>query len=130
MAWLDFALNPFPELFAAPPGGVCMKAKDALLTKRRTDDQIAVAYEYLTRTDHDVMRGMLGLATYGGRKTASPPVQPPRHNATRSSISRARRGGWIRTTKSGTWRGSAHSAAIYSPRPAACRRQVTRTLAR
>jgi hypothetical protein len=26
-----------------------------------------VAYDYLTRSDHDVMGGMLGLATYGGR---------------------------------------------------------------
>ena len=41
--------------------------KDALLKKRFTDRQIGVAYDYLTRTDHDVMGGMLGLATYGGR---------------------------------------------------------------
>ena len=66
MAWLDFALNPFPDLFGMPPGGVRMKAKDALLKKRLTDDQIAVAYGYLTRTDHDVVGGMLGLASYGG----------------------------------------------------------------
>ena len=66
MAWLDFALNPFPDLFGMPPGGVRMKAKDALLKKRLTDDQIAVAYDYLTRTDHDVIGGMLGLASYGG----------------------------------------------------------------
>ncbi len=68
MSWLDFALNPFPDLFAAPPGGVSVKVKDALLRKRLTDRQIGVAYDYLTRTDHDdVMGGMLGLATYGGR---------------------------------------------------------------
>lgn len=67
MSWLDFALNPFPDLFAAPPGGVSVKVKDALLKKRFTDRQIGIAYEYLTRTDHDVMGGMLGLATYGGR---------------------------------------------------------------
>jgi aclacinomycin oxidase len=67
MAWLEFALNPFPDLFAAPPGGVSVKVKDALLKKRLTDRQIGVAYDYLTRTDHDVMGGMLGLATYGGR---------------------------------------------------------------
>jgi len=67
MSWLDFALNPFPDLFAAPPGGVSVKVKDALLRKRLTDRQIGVAYEYLTRDDHDVMGGMLGLATYGGR---------------------------------------------------------------
>jgi hypothetical protein len=67
MSWLEFALNPFPDLFAAPPGGVSAKVKDALLKKRFTDRQIGVAYDYLTRTDHDVMGGMLGLATYGGR---------------------------------------------------------------
>lgn len=66
-SWLDFALNPFPELFAVPPGGVRVKVKDALLRKRFTDHQIGVAHDYLTRTDHDVMGGVLGLATYGGQ---------------------------------------------------------------
>ena len=67
MSWLDFALNPFPDMFAMPPGGVSAKVKDALLKKRFTDRQIGVAYDYLTRTDHDIMGGMLGLMTYGGR---------------------------------------------------------------
>jgi aclacinomycin oxidase len=67
MSWLDFALNPFPDLFAAPPGGVSVKVKDALLRRRLTDNQIAVVYDYLTRGDHQVMGGMLGLATYGGQ---------------------------------------------------------------
>jgi FAD binding domain/Berberine and berberine like len=67
MSWLEFALNPLPDLFAAPPGGVSAKVKDALLKQRLTDRQIGVAYDYLTRTDHDIMGGMLGLATYGGR---------------------------------------------------------------
>lgn len=67
MSWLEFALNPFPDMFAAPPGGVSAKVKDALLKKRFTNRQIRVAYDYLTSTDHDVMGGMLGLATYGGR---------------------------------------------------------------
>ena len=67
MSWLDFALNPLPDLFAAPPEGVSAKVKDALLKRRFTDRQIDVAYDYLTRTDHDVMGGMLGLASYGGR---------------------------------------------------------------
>lgn len=67
MSWLEFALNPLPDLFAAPPGGVSMKIKDALLRKRLSDRQIGVAYDYLTRADHDVMGGMFGLATYGGR---------------------------------------------------------------
>jgi hypothetical protein len=67
MSWLEFALNPFPDLFGAPPGGVRVKVKDALLKKRLTDSQIDVAYDYLTRADHDAMGGMLGFATYGGR---------------------------------------------------------------
>jgi len=67
MSWLGFALNPFPDMFAMPPGGANVKVKDALLRKRFTDRQIRVAYDYLTRTDHDVMGGMLGLATYGVR---------------------------------------------------------------
>ena len=47
MSWLEFALNPFPDLFAAPPGGVSAKVKDALLNKRFTDPQIGVAYDRL-----------------------------------------------------------------------------------
>jgi FAD/FMN-containing dehydrogenase len=35
MSWLEFALNPLPELFAAPPGGVSAKVKDALLNLRQ-----------------------------------------------------------------------------------------------
>jgi FAD binding domain-containing protein/berberine-like enzyme len=67
MSWLEFALNPLPDLFAAPPGGVSAKVKDALLKRRLTDRQIEVAYDHLTSTNTDVMGGMLGLATYGGR---------------------------------------------------------------
>jgi hypothetical protein len=67
MSWLEFALNPLPDLFASPPGGVSVKVKDALVKKGFTDRQVAVAHDYLTRTDHDVMGGMWGLATYGGR---------------------------------------------------------------
>jgi hypothetical protein len=67
MSWLEFALNPLPDLFASPPGGVSVKVKDALLKTRFSDPQIGIAYDYLTRGDHDVMGGMLGLASYGGR---------------------------------------------------------------
>jgi aclacinomycin oxidase len=66
MPWLEFALNPFPDLFAMPPGGVRLKVKDALLRRRLGDQQISAAYKHLTRGDYDVMGGMLGLATYGG----------------------------------------------------------------
>jgi aclacinomycin oxidase len=66
LSWLEFALNPLPDLFAMPPGGVSVKAKDALLKRRLTDRQIDVAYDHLTSADHDVMGGMLGMASYGG----------------------------------------------------------------
>jgi FAD/FMN-containing dehydrogenase len=55
-SWLAFALDPFPELFR-------VGTENALVTDR----QIEVAYDYLTRTDHDVPGGSLGLVTYGGR---------------------------------------------------------------
>jgi aclacinomycin oxidase len=65
--WLTFALNPFPELFRAPGGDSArVKVKDALLRRRLTDRQTTIAYDYLTRSDHEVPGGMLGLATYGG----------------------------------------------------------------
>lgn len=67
MSWLEFALDPFPDLFGMPPGGVSVKVKDALLKRRLDDRQIGVAYEHLTRSDLDVMGGMLGFASYGGR---------------------------------------------------------------
>jgi hypothetical protein len=66
-SWLTFALNPFPELFRASTADALLKIKDALLRKRLTDRQVATAYDYLTRTDHDVVGGMLGIATYGGQ---------------------------------------------------------------
>jgi len=67
MSWLRFALDPLPELFGGAKGGVLVKVKDALLRKRFTDRQMAVAFQQLTRTDVDVPGGMLGLATYGGK---------------------------------------------------------------
>jgi aclacinomycin oxidase len=67
MTWLEFALDPFPDLFASPPGGVRVKVKDALLKRPFTEPQIEVAYEYLTRSDFDDVAGMFGLASYGGR---------------------------------------------------------------
>ncbi|MGH7647298.1 MAG: FAD-binding oxidoreductase [Gemmatimonadaceae bacterium] len=73
MSWLDVALNPFPDLFAMPPGGVSSKVKDALLKRRLTDAQIDTAYGHLTRSDVNVMGGMMGFATYGGQVNAVAP---------------------------------------------------------
>jgi aclacinomycin oxidase len=66
-SWPAFALNPFPELFGVGKEKALVKVKDAFLRKRFTDRQIEVAYHYLTRTDHDVPGGSLGLVTYGGK---------------------------------------------------------------
>jgi FAD/FMN-containing dehydrogenase len=66
-SWLAFALNPFPELFRVGIDNARAKVKDAFLRQRFSDRQIATAYDYLTRTDHDVPGGSLGLVTYGGQ---------------------------------------------------------------
>ena len=94
MSWLEFALNPFPDLFAMPPGGVSTKVKDAMLRKPLTDRQIAIAYDYMTRTDYDVMGGAFGFATFGGRVNAVAPdatASPQRH----SIFDAACNTGWI-----------------------------------
>lgn len=94
MPWLDFALNPLPDLFGMPPGGVSVKVKDALLKKGFTDRQIAVAYDYLTRADYDVMGAMLGFATYGGRiNTVAPEATASAQRA--SILDMACSTGWI-----------------------------------
>ncbi|MDQ2889491.1 MAG: FAD-binding oxidoreductase [Gemmatimonadota bacterium] len=73
MSWLSFALNPFPDLFFVGPGGTAvsqprLKAKDALLRKRHTDEQIAKLYDHISRTT--TVAGGIGLATYGGKVNA------------------------------------------------------------
>ena len=94
MSWLDFALNPLPDLFAAPPGGASVKVKDALLRKRLTDQQIERAYDFLTRIDFDAMGGMLGLATYGGRiNTIAPDATASAHRG--SILDLACSTGWV-----------------------------------
>jgi aclacinomycin oxidase len=73
LAWLDFALDPFPEIFGPVANGAMVKGKDAFLRRRFTDRQIQLIYQYLSRTDYDVPGGMLGLVTYGGKvNTLSP----------------------------------------------------------
>jgi len=67
-AWLQFALNPFPELFQPGYDKVKAKIKDALLRRPFTDGQIATIYAYLT--SNDPVGGGLGMATYGGQVNA------------------------------------------------------------
>lgn len=63
--WLQFALNPFPELFQPGFDNVKAKPKDAFLRKPLSDAQLATAWKYLSM-DAPV-GGMLGMATYGGK---------------------------------------------------------------
>jgi aclacinomycin oxidase len=44
-----------------------------VLKRRFTDDQIGVAYDYLTSEAHDVVGGILGLASYGRRVNSVAP---------------------------------------------------------
>jgi aclacinomycin oxidase len=72
LSWIGFALDPFPELFAMPPGGVSVKVKDALLKRRLSDEQLAIAFEHLVSTESNVFGGVLGMVTYGGRVNSVP----------------------------------------------------------
>lgn len=62
-AWLQFALNPFPELFQPGYDKVKAKIKDAFLRSPFTKDQIATIYKYLA--NNEPVGGGLGMATYG-----------------------------------------------------------------
>jgi FAD/FMN-containing dehydrogenase len=72
-----------------------VKVKDALLKKRFTDAQIGVAYDYLTcDDDDDIMGGVLGLATYGGRiNTVAPHATASAHRG--SILDIACTTGWV-----------------------------------
>jgi aclacinomycin oxidase len=70
-AWLQFALNPFPELFQTGFDKVHMKGKDAFFRLPFTDSQIATAWKYLTMEVN--IGGMLAMATYGGKVNSLAP---------------------------------------------------------
>jgi hypothetical protein len=55
-----------------------------MLKRRLSDRQISVAYDYLTRTHYDVVGGLIGFATYGGRVNTIAPDATA--SAQRSSI--------------------------------------------
>jgi aclacinomycin oxidase len=63
-SWVDFALNPFPDIFSGPKAA--FKVKDAFLCQPFTHQQIGTIYHYLTEYK-DVFGGNIGLATYGGQ---------------------------------------------------------------
>ena len=64
MSWLDFALNPFPDIFSG--GKAAFKVKDAFLCKPYTAEQLGTIYHYLAERN-DIPGGNVGLATYGGQ---------------------------------------------------------------
>lgn len=68
--WLQFALNPFPELFMPGFDQVHAKMRDALLRQPLTDKQIATAYNYLNTPEK--IGGGFGMATYGGQVNTIP----------------------------------------------------------
>ncbi|MEJ7588819.1 MAG: hypothetical protein WKI04_14780 [Ferruginibacter sp.] len=64
LGWLEFALNPFPDIFSGEKGS--FKVKDAFLLEPYTPDQVRVLHHYLTMAS-TVPGGFIGLATYGGQ---------------------------------------------------------------
>lgn len=67
MRWLEFALQPFPDIFVEQR--VSFKVKDALLRSPYTPAQAGIIYRYLT-THSDVPGGAVGVATFGGKMNA------------------------------------------------------------
>jgi aclacinomycin oxidase len=71
-----------------------MKAKDALLKKRLTDEQIDVVHDYMVRSDYNTFGAMFGLATYGGRiNTVAPDATASPHRSAILDI--ACSAGWL-----------------------------------
>ena len=64
MRWLDFAMDPLPDIFG--PGKVAFKFKDAFLKQPFTDVQITTAYQYVTER-MDTPGGAIAITTYGGK---------------------------------------------------------------
>ena len=122
MSWLEFALNPFPDLF----GGAA---------RRRAHEGQGRAAQEAAHRRSDRRRVRLPDAhrsrRHGRHARARDLWRPRQHRGARcdrvgatrvrSSTSRARPGGWIRRKRRRTWPGCARSIAICLPRPAACR---------
>jgi hypothetical protein len=68
--WLDFALNPFPELFQPGVESVAAKIKDAFFKQPLSDSQLLTAWQYLTAPGN--IGGVFAMATYGGKVNAVP----------------------------------------------------------
>lgn len=62
MRWLDFVLNPFPDIFSG--GKASFKVKDALQLQPLSAEQIKTAYHYLSNSEQ-TPGAFIGLASYG-----------------------------------------------------------------
>ncbi|MGF6845537.1 hypothetical protein QFZ51_000772 [Chitinophaga sp. W3I9] len=67
MRWVEFALQPFPDIFIDMR--VAFKVKDALLRAPYTAAQIGTIYRHLTE-HNDVPGGSVGVAFFGGKMNA------------------------------------------------------------
>jgi aclacinomycin oxidase len=98
-SWLDFAVDPFPEVFATQAAGVSsskarLKLKDAFLRKRYSDRQLGVLYRHLVEGPADVGGG-IGICTFGGKVNGIAPdatAYPHRDSAISTSYS----SGWAK----------------------------------
>lgn len=76
-SWLDFALDPWPEVFATQARGVAsskarLKLKDAFLRKRYDERQLGTLYQHLVNGPGDVGGG-IGICTFGGKVNSVAP---------------------------------------------------------
>lgn len=110
-SWLDFAVNPLPEVFGTQAGGVAaskarLKLKDAFLRQRYDERQLGTLYRHLVHGPEDV-GGSIGICTFGGkvnRVARDATAYPHRDSAISSSYStawqnpsdEARSLGWLR----------------------------------
>jgi len=69
MSWLQFALNPLPDIF--PQHKIAFKFKDAFLLKPFTHQQLKTAYQYLTEME-DTPGASITMVTYGGKVNEVP----------------------------------------------------------
>jgi len=98
-SWLDFAVDPFPEVFATQAAGVTsskarIKLKDAFLRKRYSDRQLGCALPAFGQRPGDVGGG-IGLCTFGGKVNSVAPdatAYPHRDSPISTSYST----GWAR----------------------------------
>ena len=93
-SWLDFAVDPLPEVFATQAAGVSaskarLKLKDAFLRRRYDERQLGVLYAHLAGGPADVGGG-IGICTFGGKVNgvaADATAYPHRDSAISTSYS-------------------------------------------